>query len=251
MTAQGRKSRFVILGAAIALWAPFVPGNAEAARHSHPASFHHGATRFPAASHRGALRNHWQHARAEYGGISCVPFARENSNIELVGNAVTWWNHAAGVYARGNEPEVGSVLNFRATGRMPLGHVAVVTDVIGPRIVEIDHANWAARGRVSHDIRVEDVSPANDWTEVRVALANGEFGSTYPTYGFIYDRPDKGGVMLAGAQDTSAAQPVEEEVAELPDAAEPQLGHGMHRSRLQAGEARRHRRHYHHRHYRD
>lgn len=261
MTAQGRSCRFVILGTAIALIAPFVPGNAEAARHSHPASshggaLHHGPARFSARWHGGPVRGHWRQARVDYGtaggGISCVPFARENSGIELAGNAATWWSHAAGVYARGNQPEVGSVLNFRATGRMRLGHVAVVTDVIGPRAVEIDHANWASRGSVSHGIRVEDVSPANDWTAVRVALANGEFGSVYPTYGFIYDRPDNGGVMLANAQGMPAtAQPAGiEEVAELPDASEPRLARGSHSPRLQADEARRHRhRHYHHRHY--
>jgi len=253
MTAQGRCNRFVILGVAIALGAPFMPGDAAAAWHSHPASPHHGAGRFSAGWHGRALRGHWRLARVRYGtasagGISCVPFARENSGIEITGNAATWWNHAAGVYARGNQPEVGSVLNFRATGRMPLGHVAVVTDVVGPRTVEIDHANWAAHGRVSQGIRVEDISPANDWTEVRVALASGEFGSPYPAYGFIYDRPDTGGVALASAQGAPAAQPADvDEVAELPDAAEPQLAHGSHRPRLQAGEARRH----HRRHHRD
>ena len=137
------------------------------------------------------------------GGISCVPFARENSGIELSGNAYQWWDNAEGLYQRGNRPEVGSVLNFRSNGRMRLGHVAVVSNVIDGRNVEIDHANWAgpgaSRGRVSRNINVVDVSPGNDWSAVRVALGQSDtFGSIYPTYGFIYDRPDRG-TMLANA----------------------------------------------------
>ena len=46
------------------------------------------------------------------------------------------------------------------------------------------------RGGVARSIPVVDVSEANDWTAVRVGLGrSGEFGSVYPTYGFIYDRP--------------------------------------------------------------
>ena len=131
-----------------------------------------------------------------YGGISCVPFARSVSGIELKGNAANWWEAAAGVYERGSQPEPGSVMNFRATGHMRLGHVAVVVHVINSREVEIDHANWwgpGAKGGVSRGIPVVDVSENNNWSEVRVGLGrSGEFGSVYPTYGFIYDRPDRG-----------------------------------------------------------
>lgn len=149
-------------------------------------------------------------AYAGRGGISCVPFARENSGIELSGNAFQWWNNAEGLYQRGARPEVGSVLNFRANGRMRMGHVAVVTNVVNPRSVEIDHANWAgpgaSRGGVSRDITVVDVSDHNDWTAVRVALGHtSEFGSVYPTYGFIYDRPDHGTMV---ANNASAPAPV-------------------------------------------
>ena len=158
--------------------------------------------------------------------LQCVPFARENSGIELSGNAGTWWNNASGLYERGARPEVGSILNFRATGHMRMGHVAVVTNVISPRHIEIDHANWGSPGRVSRNIDVVDVSPSNDWTEVRVALSQAEdYGSVYPTFGFIYDRPDHGtmvanntptpmpsDVQLAGERTTVASAP--EEVAE-------------------------------------
>ncbi|HTW72706.1 MAG TPA: CHAP domain-containing protein [Acetobacteraceae bacterium] len=135
--------------------------------------------------------------------ISCVPYARSASGIELSGNAWQWWDHAAGVYARGHVPELGSVLAFRANPRMRLGHVAVVSRIINRREVEIDQANWwgpgGRYGGVSRDVPVVDVSEANDWSAVRVGLGgSGDFGAVYPTYGFIYDHPDTG-VMLASA----------------------------------------------------
>lgn len=139
------------------------------------------------------------HAR---GGISCVPFARADSGIIVAGNAWEWWQNAAGVYARGSMPEPGSVLTFRANGRMHLGHVAVVSSVINAREIEIDHANWwrpGMHGGVARNVPVVDVSEANDWSAVRVGLGqSGDYGSVYPTYGFIYDRPDTG-VMTAAA----------------------------------------------------
>jgi hypothetical protein len=144
------------------------------------------------------------------GGISCVPFARNDSGISVAGNAWQWWENAAGVYERGRVPETGSVLTFRSNGRMRLGHVAVVSRVINPREVEVEHANWAGtgmRGGVARNVPVVDVSEANDWTAVRVGLGRGgEFGSVYPTYGFIYDRPDHG-VLVASAQ-APAPKPV-------------------------------------------
>jgi surface antigen len=142
------------------------------------------------------------HARAG-GGISCVPFARSDSGISVSGNAWQWWANAAGVYARGSVPEPGSVLAFRSNGRMRLGHVAVVSRVINPREIEIEHANWRSagmRGAVARNIPVVDVSEANDWTAVRVGLGqSGGFGSVYPTYGFIYNRPDTGTMLASSA----------------------------------------------------
>jgi surface antigen len=164
-----------------------------------------------------------RYAHGGGGGISCVPFARAATGITLKGNAANWWDAAAGVYERGSRPETGSVLNFRATGHMSLGHVAVVTNVIGEREIEIDHANWsgpgASKGGVSRGIRVEDVSSDNDWSAVRVALGHsGDYGSVYPTYGFIYDRPD-GGSMVANARPAPAPsndRAMLDEVAEAP-----------------------------------
>ena len=129
-------------------------------------------------------------------GVSCVPYARQISGIQVTGNAWQWWHRAAGVYARGDQPEVGSILNFRSIGRMVLGHVAVVRRVVNSREVIVDHSNWldgGRRGIISRNVAVVDVSEANNWSAVRVELQqHGSFGSIYPTYGFIYNRPDVG-----------------------------------------------------------
>ena len=131
-----------------------------------------------------------------WGGISCVPFARAATGLDVKGN----W--AAGSLERGQRPEAGSVLNFRSTNRMRLGHVAVVARVVDSRTIEIDHANWAGpgggKGRVARGVPVIDVSEGNDWSAVQVGLSGGGFGSVYPTFGFIYDRPDRG-VMVANS----------------------------------------------------
>jgi hypothetical protein len=159
----------------------------------HQATLHHAALHLAIsrlASSRGPMGSGYRVA-----GISCVPYARNATGITLAGNAWQWWDHAAGAYQRGWVPEPGGVLAFRANGRMRMGHVAVVTRVINPREIEIDHANWAGRG-VALSVPVVDVSENNDWTAVRVGLGRSDsFGSVYPTYGFIYDRPDTGNMV--------------------------------------------------------
>ncbi|HVH78684.1 MAG TPA: hypothetical protein VM782_04790, partial [Stellaceae bacterium] len=65
-----------------------------------------------------------------------------------------------------------------------VGHVAVVSRVLGPREVLVDQANWV-RGRVTTAMSVVDASPQNDWTSVKVQFA-GTHGRENPTYGFIY-----------------------------------------------------------------
>lgn len=136
-------------------------------------------------------------ARVRVAALSCVPYARSTSGILVAGNAWQWWDHAAGTYQRGSVPEPGSVLAFRSNVHMRLGHVAVVTRVINDREIQVDHANWAGRG-VTRGVPVVDVSENNDWTAVRVGLGRADsFGSVYPTYGFIYDRPDNGTMLAA------------------------------------------------------
>lgn len=127
-------------------------------------------------------------------GLQCVPFARHVSGIDIVGNARTWWQQAEGRYLRGSRPEVGSVLTFKPTGAMRLGHVSVVSKIVSAREVLVDHANWPGpgvpKGRVARNVSVIDVSDDNDWSAVRVEIhgRGSGYGRIYPTWGFIYPR---------------------------------------------------------------
>lgn len=159
--------------------------------------------------HAGLHHYRYRHTRFAYyhhSGIQCVPYAREISHIALTGNAFLWWAEASGRYARGDMPAEGAVLNFRAIGRMPLGHVAVVTAVEDSRTILVTQANWV-RGSITNDVTVQDVSPANDWTQVKVELGDSStWGAPYPTYGFIYNRPDTGTIIAAAGQNNEVAE---------------------------------------------
>jgi hypothetical protein len=152
---------------------------------------------------------------AQSSGLSCVPFARMATGMQISGDARLWWHNAAGTYARGNAPERGSVMAFKSSGGMRRGHVAVVSRVVNDRTVLIDHSNWAGpgirSGTVMRGVTVIDVSDRNDWTAVRVQVGwnNDSFGRVYPTYGFIYNRPHGARIL------TAQAQPMQE-VAEAP-----------------------------------
>ena len=149
---------------------------------------------------------HYRVAQYRHSGLQCVPYAREVSHIELTGNAFLWWAEAAGRYARGNTPVEGAVLNFRAIGRMPLGHVAVVTGVINSRTILVTQANWV-RGTITNDVTVQDVSPDNDWSQVQVELGDSStWGAAYPTYGFIYNKPAGATVIAANGQGNEVAE---------------------------------------------
>ena len=127
----------------------------------------------------------------------CAPFARLISGIQIFGDAWTWWGQAAGKYATGFSPKAGAVLVFRPSGAMRLGHVAVVSQVLTDRVIQITHANWSriggTRGQVEKDVTVVDVSPAGDWSQVKVWYdpLRDLGSSTYPTYGFIYQAPNQ------------------------------------------------------------
>ena len=166
-------------------------------------------TRGTHASGHGRVASRGRHyARAA--GISCVPFARNDSGIEVAGNAWQWWDNAAGVYARGSVPEARQRPRLPrqrphaprpCRGRQPRGQC--------PRRSRSTTPTGGARGMhggVARNMPVVDVSEANDWSAVRVGLGeSGEFGSVYPTYGFIYDRPDTG--QMVAAQRRPAPQP--------------------------------------------
>ena len=131
--------------------------------------------------------------------VECAPFARELSGVRLWGDAADWWYQASGHYARAGNPSVGSVLVFRRSGRLPSGHVAVVSQVLGNRQILVTQANWVHH-RVSQDQPVIDISAANDWSAVRVWWPPTEqMGiSEYPTYGFIRaDRPSSHDQLIA------------------------------------------------------
>jgi surface antigen len=144
----------------------------------------------------------------------CVPFARLVSGIQIFGDAYTWWQQAVGKYDTGFTPKAGAVLCFKPTGRMRLGHVAVVSQVLTDRIVQITHANWSpiegSRGKVEKDVTLVDVSPAGDWSQVKVWYdpSRDLGGSTYNTYGFIY-QDAKAKILastgLSGAENTAIA----------------------------------------------
>lgn len=139
-------------------------------------------------------------------GLECVPYARQVSGIEIYGDAWTWWDGAAGRYARGYQPEHGAVLVMQPTGTMRRGHVAVVEVLVDPREIRVTQANWASsagmHGRVERGTPVIDVSSDNSWRAVRVWNYETEaFGRVNPTFGFIYARP----AQLAAAGDASPA----------------------------------------------
>ena len=122
--------------------------------------------------------------------IECAPFARALTGVRLTGAAADWWQEAASRYNRSSNPDVGSLLVFRRSSRLPDGHVAVVSDVVSSRQIHVAQANWVHH-RVTEDQSVIDVSAAGDWSLVRVFWPpSAQMGVTaYPTYGFI--RPDE------------------------------------------------------------
>ena len=142
----------------------------------------------------------------------CVTFARMFSGIQIFGDAWTWWQGATGKYAKGSTPETGAVLVFKKTGSMTRGHVAVVSQVLTDRIVQITHANWSpingSRGQVEQDVTMIDVSDSGDWSQVKVWYGPIENlgGKVYPTYGFIYKDAPGAGTTYAAADTTLAAR---------------------------------------------
>lgn len=126
--------------------------------------------------------------------LQCVPYARQVTGIQIRGDAWTWWTQAEGRYARGTRPRVGAVMAFSPYGRMELGHVAAVSRIVDSRTVLLRHANWSPingrRGQIEDNVRAIDVSPNNDWSQVRVWFAPIQnLGSTaWPVRGFIYPK---------------------------------------------------------------
>lgn len=119
--------------------------------------------------------------------LNCVQFTRMQSGIQVAGNAGTWWDHAKGKYDRADTPVAGAVMVFSSTRKMRSGHVAVVRRVVSNREIRIDHANWTNDGQIHLNASVIDVSPNNDWSQVRVWNTRGNNMGTrvYPIKGFV------------------------------------------------------------------
>ncbi|HUO87698.1 MAG TPA: CHAP domain-containing protein [Rhizomicrobium sp.] len=124
-------------------------------------------------------------------GLECVPYAREHSGIDIHGDAYTWWDKASGVYARGSDPLVGSVMVLVNYAGRHHAHVAVVRRLISPREIRIDHANWLNDGAIYVNDPVIDVSDANDWSQIKVwNIRTGSWGTkVYTVRGFIGPGP--------------------------------------------------------------
>lgn len=121
----------------------------------------------------------------------CAPYAREISGVQLRGDAGDWWYGAQGRYQRGTMPVHGAVLVLRKTNRLRYGHVAVVKQVLNPRLINVTHSNWGSDGRsrriIYDSMRAEDISPNNNWSSVRFwNYEAGTFGFPYAAHGFIY-----------------------------------------------------------------
>lgn len=139
-------------------------------------------------------------------GTQCVPYARARSGIKIFGDAYTWWDTAEGQYARGSQPKPGSVVVLSKTKRLRYGHVSFVTAVVGPREIRVDHANWQPDAIITN-MAVLDVSPANDWTQLRFWNKDARmWGAIYPASGFIYNLADKaapgGGAVISSGNAT-------------------------------------------------
>lgn len=138
-------------------------------------------------------------AALAHGGWQCVTYAASHSAVALRGNAHSWWDHAEGVFERAHQPVLGAVMVMKSSGGMPMGHVAIVSQVVNDREVLLTHANWQGDGSVETNVRAIDVSPAGDWSQVRVwyAPVHAMGLKSFPTYGFIL--PVKAGQLAAAA----------------------------------------------------
>jgi hypothetical protein len=119
--------------------------------------------------------------------LYCVQYARLRSGLQIFGDAKYWWSKAADLYNRMTQPAADAVMVFSGSKRIRRGHVAVVTAVVSPREIKVDHANWQNHGEIDLNMPVLDVSKNNDWSEVRVWNPKaGQFGArVYAVSGFI------------------------------------------------------------------
>ncbi len=123
--------------------------------------------------------------------MQCVPYARAHSGIQIYGDAYTWWQKAAGHFARANEPRPGAVLVLSGYAGPDHAHLAVVHDIVSAREIRVDHANWLNDGAIYTNDPVVDVSENNDWSLVKVwNIRTAAWGTkNYNVQGFILPEP--------------------------------------------------------------
>jgi len=119
--------------------------------------------------------------------LYCVEYARLRSGLAIFGDAKLWWSRARNLYDEFAQPAVDAVMVFSGSKRIRKGHVAVVTEIVSPREVIVDHANWQNHGEIDHNTPVLDVSTKNDWSAVRVwDINSAQWGArVYKLSGFI------------------------------------------------------------------
>ncbi|MGD0191865.1 MAG: CHAP domain-containing protein [Rhizomicrobium sp.] len=134
--------------------------------------------------------------------LQCVPYARSRSGIPIYGDAGTWWDKAGGHYVRGSSPVLGSVMVLTGYAGPGRAHLAVVASQVSERIITVDHANWLDDGAIYRDDPVADVSPDNDWSEVRIYNARAQAWGvrTYLVKGFIGPGPDSENQRVASTE---------------------------------------------------
>ena len=119
--------------------------------------------------------------------LYCVQYARLRSGLAIFGDAKLWWKRAKNLYDEFTQPALDAVMVFSGSKRIRRGHLAVVTGIVSPREIIVDHANWQNHGEIDHNMPVLDVSADNDWSQVRVWDVNsGQYGThVYHVSGFI------------------------------------------------------------------
>ena len=136
--------------------------------------------------------------------MSCVPFARAHSGVNIHGDAYTWWDQADGRYPRSSAPSKGAVMVLAGYAGSKRAHVAVVRRIVSSREIRVDHANWLNNGAIYMDDPVADISPDNDWSQVLVwNVETHAWGvHTYDVQGFI--QPDAAGREMRVSQADSS-----------------------------------------------
>ena len=110
--------------------------------------------------------------------LFCVEYARALSGLAIFGDAKYWWERAKTAYARATHPLEEAVMVFSGSSRLKRGHLAVVSQIVSPREIRVEQANWLNRGEIDHATPILDVSANNDWSQVRVwDMPSRQFGT--------------------------------------------------------------------------